>query len=101
MTNTLKKSVWCSVALGIALALIALPTRASAQDQMIRPAASPGWATCRVRFHSSRRRKRLGGSRSQPSHEHGDQLWTDEDGRAEVQLGSPSSAWRPTPASHS
>jgi hypothetical protein len=73
MSKTLKKSGWCSIVLGIALATIVLPTRASAQDE---PDDPPG-RVARLgymqgsSFVPACRRNGLGRSRSQPSHEHG------------------------------
>ncbi len=89
MTSTLKMSVWCSVALGIALALIALPTRASAQDQDVPPSrvARLGYMQGSVSFQPAGETDWVGAVPNRPMST-GDQLWTDEDGRAEVQLGS-------------
>ena len=56
----------------LALATIALPTRASAQDHMmIRPAESLGSATLRVQFRSSPPAKQIGWSGPESAPDHG------------------------------
>ncbi len=89
MTNTLKKSLWCSGALAIALALIALPKPAHAQDDDDPPSrvARLGYMQGSVSFQPAGETEWVGAVPNRPMST-GDQLWTDEDGRAEVQLGS-------------
>jgi hypothetical protein len=90
MTKTRKQSVWCGVALGIALAMIVLPTRASAQDQQDDPpgrVARLGYLQGSVSFQPAGETDWVGAVPNRPMTT-GDQLWTDQDSRAEVQLGS-------------
>jgi hypothetical protein len=89
MTKTLKQSVWCGIALGIALAMIVLPTRASAQDQDDPPGrvARLGYLQGSVSFQPAGETDWVGAVPNRPMTT-GDQLWTDQDSRAEVQLGS-------------
>jgi hypothetical protein len=88
MTNTLKNSLWCSVALAITLALIALPKQASAQDDdPPSRVARLGYMQGSVSFLPAGETDWVGAVPNRPMST-GDQLWTDEDGRAEVQLGS-------------
>jgi hypothetical protein len=88
MTNTLKNSVWCSVLLAITLAIIALPTTASAQDDdPPSRVARLGYMQGSVSFQPAGETDWVGAVPNRPMST-GDQLWTDEDGRAEVQLGS-------------
>ena len=90
MTKTLKQSGWCSVVLGIALATIFLPTRASAQDQQDDPpgrVARLGYLQGSVSFQPAGETDWVGAVPNRPMST-GDQLWTDQDSRAEVQLGS-------------
>jgi hypothetical protein len=89
MTNTLKNSLWCSVALAIAFAIIAVPKSASAQDDDDPPGrvARLGYMQGSVSFQPAGESEWVGAVPNRPMST-GDQLWTDEDGRAEVQLGS-------------
>jgi len=89
MTNTLKNSLWCSVALAITLALTALPKQATAQDNDDPPSrvARLGYMQGSVSFQPAGESDWVGAVPNRPMST-GDQLWTDEDGRAEVQLGS-------------
>jgi len=89
MTNTLKQSVWCGVVLAVTLAMIALPTPVSAQDDDDPPSrvARLGYMQGSVSFQPAGETEWVGAVPNRPMST-GDQLWTDEDGRAEVQLGS-------------
>ncbi|MGP0017011.1 MAG: DUF6600 domain-containing protein [Candidatus Sulfotelmatobacter sp.] len=89
MTNTLKKSVCCSLALLVALTMIVLITRASAQDQDDPPSrvARIGYMQGSVSFQPAGETDWVDAVPNRPMST-GDQIWTDEDGRAEVQLGS-------------
>jgi len=89
MKNTLKNSVWCGIALVMALAAIVVPTRASAQDQDDPPGrvARLGYLQGSVSFQPAGETDWVGAVPNRPMST-GDQLWTDVDGRAEVQLGS-------------
>jgi len=89
MKNSLKKSAWSVIALGFALAMIVLPTRASAQDQDDPPGrvARLGYMQGSVSFEPAGETDWVGAVPNRPMST-GDQLWTDVDGRAEVQLGS-------------
>ncbi len=88
MKNTLKKSIWCNIALAITLALIALPKPASAQDDdPPSRVARLGYMQGSVSFQPAGENEWVGAVPNRPMST-GDQLWTDEDGRAEVQLGS-------------
>jgi len=90
MIKTLKKSVWCSIVLGTALATIFLTTRASAQDQQEDPpsrVARLGYLQGSVSIQPAGETDWVGAVPNRPMST-GDQLWTDQDSRAEVQLGS-------------
>src|SRR5271169_874199 len=90
ITKTLKKSGWCGIVLGIALAMIVVPTRASAQDQQEDPpsrVARLGYLQGSVSFQPAGETDWVGAVPNRPMST-GDQLWTDQDSRAEVQLGS-------------
>ena len=89
MTITLKRSVWCGILLALAFATIALPTRASAQDQDDPPGrvARLGYLQGSVSFQPAGETDWVGAVPNRPLST-GDQLWTDQDSRAEVQLGS-------------
>jgi hypothetical protein len=92
MTKTLlKKLGCCGVLLGIALATIVLPTRSSAQDQdQDDPpgrVARLGYLQGSVSFQPAGETDWVGAVPNRPMST-GDQLWTDQDSRAEVQLGS-------------
>lgn len=89
MKITLKKSAWCGIALVMTLAAIVLPTRASAQDQDDPPGrvARLGYLQGSVSFQPAGESDWVGAVPNRPMST-GDQLWTDVDGRAEVQLGS-------------
>ncbi len=88
MKTTLKLG-WCSAVLGIALATIALPTRSAAQDQDDPPGrvARLGYLQGSVSFEPAGETDWVGAVPNRPMTT-GDQLWTDEASRAEVQLGS-------------
>jgi hypothetical protein len=89
MTKTLKQSVWCGIVLGLVLSMIVLPTRASAQDQDDPPGrvARLGYLQGSVSFQPAGETDWVGAVPNRPMTT-GDQLWTDQDSRAEVQLGS-------------
>ena len=88
MKTTLKLGWWSAV-LGVALATIALSIRSIAQDQDDPPGrvARLGYLQGSVSF-PARGRNGLGGAVPNRPMTTGDQLWTDKDSRAEVQLGS-------------
>ncbi len=88
MKKTLKLGWWSAV-LGIALAIIALPTRSAAQDQDDPPGrvARLGYLQGSVSFLPAGETDWVGAVPNRPMST-GDQLWTDENSRAEVQLGS-------------
>jgi hypothetical protein len=88
MKTTLKLGWWSAV-LGIALATIALPTRSAAQDQDDPPGrvARLGYLQGSVSFLPAGETDWVGAVPNRPMST-GDQLWTDENSRAEVQLGS-------------
>jgi hypothetical protein len=88
MKTTLKLG-WCSAVLGIALATIVLPTRSAAQDQDDPPGrvARLGYLQGSVSFQPAGETDWVGAVPNRPMTT-GDQLWTDEGSRAEVQLGS-------------
>jgi hypothetical protein len=87
--KTTLKLVWWSAVLGIALATIALPTRSNAQDQDDPPGrvARLGYLQGSVSFLPAGETDWVGAVPNRPMST-GDQLWTDENSRAEVQLGS-------------
>jgi hypothetical protein len=87
--KTSLKFVWWSAVLGIVLATIALPTRSSAQDQDDPPGrvARLGYLQGSVSFLPAGETDWVGAVPNRPMST-GDQLWTDENSRAEVQLGS-------------
>ena len=89
MTKRLKKLSCWSAVLGIALASIALTTRATAQDQDDPPGrvARLGYVQGSVSFQPAGETDWVGAVPNRPMST-GDQLWTDQDSRAEVQLGS-------------
>jgi hypothetical protein len=89
MEKTLGKLGWCSAMLTIGLAAIVLPTRAPAQDQDDPPGrvARLGYLQGSVSFQPAGETDWIGAVPNRPMST-GDQLWTDEDSRAEVQLGS-------------
>src|SRR5271154_7355645 len=88
MKTTLKLVRWSAV-LGIALATIAFPRRSSAQDQDDPPGrvARLGYLQGSVSFLPAGETDWVGAVPNRPMST-GDQLWTDENSRAEVQLGS-------------
>ena len=88
MKTTLKLVRWSAV-LGIALATIVLPTRSAAQDQDDPPGrvARLGYLQGSVSFQPAGETDWVGAVPNRPMST-GDQLWTDENSRAEVQLGS-------------
>jgi hypothetical protein len=88
MKTTLKKLVLCS-ALLIALATIVLPARSAAQDQDDPPGrvARLGYLQGSVSFQPAGETDWVGAVPNRPMST-GDQLWTDQNSRAEVQLGS-------------
>jgi hypothetical protein len=87
--KTALKSGWCGAVLGIALAIIALPTRSAAQDQDDPPGrvARLGYLQGSVSFLPAGETDWVGAVPNRPMST-GDQIWTDENSRAEVQLGS-------------
>jgi len=87
--KTALKLGWWSAVLGIALATIALPTRSAAQDQDDPPArvARLGYLQGSVSFEPAGETDWVGAVPNRPMTT-GDQLWTDDSSRAEVQLGS-------------
>jgi hypothetical protein len=89
MTETLKKSVWYGIVLGIALAGIILPAPTHAQDQDDPPGrvARLGYMQGSVSFQPAGETDWVGAVPNRPMST-GDQLWTDVDSRAEVTLGS-------------
>lgn len=89
MKTIVQKLVWCSAVLGIALAYIALPTRSAAQDQDDPPGrvARLGYLQGSVSFEPAGETDWVGAVPNRPMTT-GDQLWTDDGSRAEVQLGS-------------
>jgi hypothetical protein len=89
MATTLKKLGYWSAVLGIALATIALPARSGAQDQDDPPGrvARLGYVQGSVSFQPAGETDWVGAVPNRPMTT-GDQLWTDQDSRAEVQLGS-------------
>ncbi|MGA7365791.1 MAG: DUF6600 domain-containing protein [Candidatus Sulfotelmatobacter sp.] len=88
MKTTLKLGWWSAV-LGVALATIALSTRSTAQDQDDPPGrvARLGYLQGSVSFLPAGETDWVGAVPNRPMST-GDQLWTDENSRAEVQLGS-------------
>jgi hypothetical protein len=88
MKTTLKLG-WWSVVFGITLAAIALPTRSAAQDQDDPPGrvARVSYLQGSVSFLPAGETDWVGAVPNRPMST-GDQLWTDEGSRAEVQLGS-------------
>ncbi len=87
MKTTLKLVKW-SVVLGIALATFALPTRSIAQDDdPPGRVARLGYLQGSVSFLPAGETDWVGAVPNRPMST-GDQLWTDENSRAEVQLGS-------------
>jgi hypothetical protein len=90
MKTTLKLG-WWSLVLGIVLATIVLPARSAAQDQdQDDPpgrVARLGYLQGSVSFQPAGESDWVGAVPNRPMTT-GDQLWTDEDSRAEVQLGS-------------
>ncbi len=89
MKTTLKKFGWCSLALALVIAITALPKHAAAQDQDDPPArvARLGYMEGSVSFRPAGEDDWVGAVPNRPMTT-GDQIWTDRDSRAEVQLGS-------------
>jgi hypothetical protein len=89
MKTILKKSRRWTAVLGVALAIIVLPTRSAAQDQDDPPSrvARLGYLQGSVSFQPAGETDWVGAVPNRPMTT-GDQLWTDQDSRAEVQLGS-------------
>jgi hypothetical protein len=89
MKTTLKKLGWWSAVLVVALSAIVLPARSSAQDQDDPPSrvARIGYLQGSVSFLPAGETDWVGAVPNRPMTT-GDQLWTDQDSRAEVQLGS-------------
>jgi hypothetical protein len=94
MTKAVKKFSWWSAALAFALTVIVLPvivlsTRAAAQDQDDPPGrvARLGYLQGSVSFQPAGETDWVGAVPNRPMTT-GDQLWSDQDSRAEVQLGS-------------
>ncbi|MGA8273325.1 MAG: DUF6600 domain-containing protein [Candidatus Sulfotelmatobacter sp.] len=89
MRTTLRKFSWCCAVLALALANIALPNHASAQDQDDPPArvARLGYMEGSISFQPAGEDDWVGAVPNRPMTT-GDKLWTDQNSRAEVQLGS-------------
>ena len=91
MKTTLKKLGWWSAVLGLALSAIVLPARSSAQDQDQEDPPSRvariGYLQGSVSFLPAGETDWVGAVPNRPMST-GDQLWADQDSRAEVQLGS-------------
>ncbi len=89
MKTTRKKLGWWGAVLGIALATIVVPARSAAQDQDDPPGrvARIGYLQGSVSFQPAGETDWVGAVPNRPMST-GDQLYTDEDSRAEVQLGS-------------
>ena len=88
MRSTLKKFGWCGIVLGLALVTVALPKQVSAQDDdPPGRVARLGYMQGSVSFQPSGESDWVGAVPNRPMTT-GDQLYTDEDSRAEVQLGS-------------
>jgi hypothetical protein len=89
MKTTLMKLGWWSAALGIALATVVVPARSFAQDQDDPPSrvARLGYLEGSVSFQPAGETDWVGAVPNRPMST-GDQLWTDQGSRAEVQLGS-------------
>jgi hypothetical protein len=91
MKTLLKKSSWRSavLVLGLALTAVVLPARSVAQDQDDPPGrvARLGYLQGSVSFQPAGETDWVGAVPNRPMST-GDQLWTDQDSRAEVQLGS-------------
>jgi hypothetical protein len=89
MSRILRKLGCWGVVLGIALATIVLPARTAAQDQDDPPGrvARLGYLQGSVSFQPAGETDWVQAVPNRPMST-GDQLWTDQDSRAEVQLGS-------------
>ena len=90
MSKFVKQSVWTGIVFAIAIAAIVLPARASAQDQWDDPpsrVARLGYIQGAVSFQPAGETDWVDAVPNRPMTT-GDQLWTDQDSRAEVQLGS-------------
>lgn len=89
MKSTLKTFGWCVMVLGVALGSTVLPKQASAQDSDDPPGrvARLGYMQGSVSFQPAGESDWVGAVPNRPMTT-GDQLYTDEDSRAEVQLGS-------------
>jgi hypothetical protein len=89
MKTILKKSGLWSAVFGIVLATIVLPAKSAAQDQDDPPSrvARLGYLQGSVSFQPAGETDWVGAVPNRPMTT-GDQLWTDQDSRAEVQLGS-------------
>jgi uncharacterized protein DUF6600 len=83
------KSAWCSAVLALTLATLVLPNPASAQDQDDPPGrvARLGYMEGSVSFQPAGEGDWVGAVPNRPLTT-GDQLWSDESSRAELQLGS-------------
>jgi hypothetical protein len=90
LTKLFKGSCWLSALLGIALAMIVRPSRLAAQDQDDDPpgrVARLGYLEGSVSFQPAGETDWVGAVPNRPMST-GDQLWSDQDSKAEVQLGS-------------
>jgi len=96
MENTLRKLGWWSALLGLALVIVALPTRSSAQDQYQDQnqqddppsrVARLGYMEGSVSFEPAGENDWVGAVPNRPMTT-GDKIWADKDSRAELQLGS-------------
>ncbi len=89
MRNTLRTLGLCGVVVGLGLASVLSPTRAGAQDQDDPPGrvARIGYLQGSVSFLPAGESDWVGAVANRPMTT-GDQIWTDDNSRAEVQLGS-------------
>jgi hypothetical protein len=90
MDKMLKQLGWWSALLGIALVTVILSTRVVAQDQQDDPptrVARLGYMEGSVSFQPAGTTDWVGAVPNRPMTT-GDQLWSDQDSRAELQLGS-------------
>jgi len=96
LTKNWKKSGWLSALLGLALVMVVLPSHVTAQDEDDDPpgrVARLGYLEGSVSFQPAGETDWVGAVPNRPMST-GDQLWSDQDSKAEVQL-------EPIPASHS
>jgi hypothetical protein len=92
MTKELKKLGWWSAVLALAFSAVLLPPKASGQDDQDDPptrVARIGYMEGSVSFLPAGETDWVGAGLNRPMTT-GDQLWADQDSRAELQLGSAS-----------